>query len=105
MEECSVALAPPKNMNSNGNEAVSVSAADTAGAQGKKKCKMSTEKICILSVFVVLVVLIVIDSSTTGYIEEVASDFLDWMKQNPILGVFAFIAIYAVATGLFSVLR
>mmetsp|Transcript_12024 Transcript_12024/g.18147 ORF Transcript_12024/g.18147 Transcript_12024/m.18147 type:complete len:349 (-) Transcript_12024:104-1150(-) len=101
VEECSVALASPTNINSNGDEPDSVSLADTAEARGKKKCKMSTEKICILSVFVVLVVLIVIDSSTTGYVEEGASDFLDWMKQNPILGVFAFIAIYAVATVLF----
>lgn len=104
-EECSVVLGFSSDMptelrsNTDTNHHDAGSVSNTAEAYGKKRCNISTDKLYILSVFAMLIILIVIDSSTTGYVEEGASDFLDWMKKNPILGVFAFIAIYALATG------
>jgi hypothetical protein len=46
------------------------------------------------------VVFIIVDSATTGYTTDGIRDFLQWIEDNPIPGVFAFTAVYFLATGL-----
>ena len=45
------------------------------------------------------VVFIIVDSATTGYTTDGIRDFLQWIEDNPLPGVFAFIAVYFLATG------
>eukprot|EP00978_Attheya_sp_CCMP212_P009912 scaffold23644_cov53-Attheya_sp.AAC.4 len=45
------------------------------------------------------VVFIIVDSATTGYTTDGIRDFLQWIEDNPIPGVFAFTAVYFLATG------
>mmetsp|Transcript_26005 Transcript_26005/g.38428 ORF Transcript_26005/g.38428 Transcript_26005/m.38428 type:complete len:315 (-) Transcript_26005:74-1018(-) len=51
--------------------------------------------------FLVFIILIIVDSTTTRFIASSINGFLEWIESHPILGLFGFIAIYVVCTVLF----
>jgi len=51
--------------------------------------------------FIGLVIFVIIDYQTNGYVRDFISNFLVWVESNPAKGVFAFMAVYIVATVLF----
>ena len=46
---------------------------------------------------------IIIDSAKYGYTKSLANDFFTWLSDNPGIGTFAFIVIYAIATAILFV--
>lgn len=44
------------------------------------------------------VIFVIVDAATTGYTQDVVTGFLDWIEDNPVAGLFAFVAVYCVAT-------
>jgi len=63
--------------------------------------KTSTKKIAIAIILTCLISLVIIDSLTNQYIKQGIDAFLEWIENNPIPGVFAFIFVYFIATVLF----
>ena len=58
-------------------------------------------KIIVAILFVTVIILIVIDSFTTQHIKTAFQSFLQWMETHQVAGVFAFMAVYFLATVLF----
>jgi hypothetical protein len=56
----------------------------------------------VLTLFLVgILAFVIIDSFTNQYIEGILVGFINWIKENPSLGVLAVILVYIVATVLF----
>jgi hypothetical protein len=60
-------------------------------------CKKSIFAILLIAI----IVFIVADSLTTGYVRSAISAFLEWIEANPGAGILAFILVYFAATVLF----
>lgn len=52
-------------------------------------------------VFFAFVVFVIVDSATNMHALGAVHEFLEWVEQNPVSGVFAFVIVYFVATVLF----
>lgn len=52
-------------------------------------------------VLVGIIIFVIVDSLTNGYVRTGFEIFLQWIENNPIAGVFAFMAVYFAATVLF----
>lgn len=59
------------------------------------------KKISIGLVFVCLIVFIIADSLTNRYVATGIQSFLQWFEDNPVAGLFVFMAVYFLATVLF----
>ena len=64
--------------------------------------KIPPAKIITALAFIGLVIFVIIDYQTNGYVRDFISNFLVWVESNPAKGVFAFMAVYIVATGEFK---
>jgi len=60
------------------------------------------QKIAVGFVLVSFIVFVVVDSLTNKYVKQGIDIFLQWIENNPIPGVFAFMGVYFVATGEFT---
>mmetsp|Transcript_739 Transcript_739/g.1098 ORF Transcript_739/g.1098 Transcript_739/m.1098 type:complete len:292 (-) Transcript_739:351-1226(-) len=59
------------------------------------------KKILIAVILVALITFVIVDSLTNQYVKQLVEDFLAWIENNPVAGVFAFIGVYFLATVLF----
>lgn len=62
---------------------------------------LHTKKIITAITLVCIISLVIIDSLTNQCIKQGIDIFLEWIENNPIPGVFAFIVVYFIATVLF----
>lgn len=67
-------------------------------AAKKKACYKKTFFALIIVGFIAYVIA---DSLTTGHVSGAVQDFLAWIEENPVIGIFAFIGVYFVATVFF----
>ena len=72
---------------------------DTGSTKERRRLRIKRVAVCLL--LLGLVVFIIIDSSTTGYVRSGINIFLDWTKENPVPGWFVFTLVYFLATVLF----
>ena len=70
---------------------------DELAARKRARCK----KITIALIFVGLIVFIIVDSLTNRYVATGIQSFLQWLENNPVAGLFGFMAVYFLATVLF----
>uniref|UniRef100_A0A7S2Y1P9 VTT domain-containing protein n=1 Tax=Fibrocapsa japonica TaxID=94617 RepID=A0A7S2Y1P9_9STRA len=70
---------------------------DTGASKGKKE---KIRKLCLGLVLVGLIIYVIVDYSvpSLGNVNIVLSDFLAWVEDNPIEGVFAFACVYMFCT-------
>lgn len=72
-----------------------------------KEVKACTDKRALLNKIIVglvlvgLIVFIIVDSVTHGFVKGAIEGLLQWIEENPIRGLFVFMAVYFVATVLF----
>lgn len=52
-------------------------------------------------IIVAFIAYVIADSLTTGNVSTAVKDFLAWIEENPVIGIFAFIGVYFVATVFF----
>ena len=72
---------------------------DASNSNNKWKCTYSTiKKISIGLVLLGLIIYVIIDSLTTKNLQSIIIEFLNWVEQNPIYGVLAFVLVYVVCT-------
>ncbi|KAL3937441.1 MAG: hypothetical protein SGBAC_007452 [Bacillariaceae sp.] len=67
-------------------------------AAKKKACY---KKAFIAVIVVAFITYVIVDSLTTGHVTGAVEDFLAWIEDNPVSGIFAFIGVYFVATVFF----
>lgn len=67
----------------------------------ERKSFCSPSKLIIGLLLVGFIVFVVIDSLTTGYVTSAVQDFLEWVEENPVAGIFLFIIAYFIATVFF----
>jgi len=60
-----------------------------------------TKKIVLAIILLGLIAFVVADSLTNKYVKQGIDIFLQWIQDNPIPGVFAFMGVYFIATVLF----
>jgi len=60
-----------------------------------------TKKIVVAVIMVILIGGVIIDSFTKQFVKNGIDEFLEWIEENAITGVFAFAGVYFVATVLF----
>ena len=60
---------------------------------------LHTKKIITAITLVCIISLVIIDSLTNQCIKQGIDIFLEWIENNSIPGVFAFIVVYFIATG------
>lgn len=63
--------------------------------------KKNITKILLASIVIGFIVYVIIDTQGDNNIRRISQDFLQWVQDNPGLGVFAFIGVYFLATVLF----
>ena len=65
--------------------------------------RKSLTRLFIASLILAFIIYVVIDSSSSGNkdIASISSEFLSWVEDHPVIGVFAVIGVYTVATILF----
>ena len=68
--------------------------------QARRRCAFY-QKIVIALVLVGIIVFVIVDSLTNGYVRDGVNTFLEWIQANPGPGVVAFAIVYFVATVLF----
>ena len=68
--------------------------------QARRKCAFY-QKIVIALVLVGIIVFVIVDSLTNGYVRDGVNTFLEWIQANPGPGVVVFAIVYFVATVLF----
>mmetsp|Transcript_43471 Transcript_43471/g.105381 ORF Transcript_43471/g.105381 Transcript_43471/m.105381 type:complete len:397 (+) Transcript_43471:275-1465(+) len=68
--------------------------------QARRKCAFY-QKLIIALVLVGIIVFVIIDSLTNGYVRDGVNTFLEWIQANPGPGVVVFAIVYFVATVLF----
>ena len=59
------------------------------------------KKAAIAIILVGFISFVIADSLTNGYVKDSIDSFLEWIEDNPAAGIFAFMAVYFVATVLF----
>ena len=59
------------------------------------------KKALVAVILLAFIAFVVADSLTNGYVGSAITTFLEWIEENPILGLFVFMAVYFVATVLF----
>jgi uncharacterized membrane protein YdjX (TVP38/TMEM64 family) len=67
----------------------------------EKKKFCSTSKIIIGIFLAALIAFVIVDSLTTRYLTDAVQDFLEWIEDNPVAGIFLFIIVYFIATVFF----
>lgn len=65
------------------------------------KRKACYKKTFFAVIIVAFIAYVIADSLTTGHVTGAVKDFLAWIEENPVIGIFAFIGVYFVATVLF----
>lgn len=107
-EESTLPIEPPTAMMVNEPDAehADESSMDNSGGDeattDKEQQKLAFYiKIGVGLMFVALIVFLIVDSTNKMYIVHAMQDFLHWVEDNPVEGIFAFIIVYFVATILF----
>jgi len=59
------------------------------------------KKLLVAFVLLGFIVYVIVDSVTVGNVRRFITNFLEWIEENPIPGLFAFMLVYFVATVLF----
>jgi uncharacterized membrane protein YdjX (TVP38/TMEM64 family) len=73
----------------------------TEDTEEEKKKFCSTSKIIIGIFLAALIAFVIVDSLTTRYLTDAVQDFLEWIEDNPVAGIFLFIIVYFIATVFF----
>ena len=58
-----------------------------------------TKKIVVAVIMAILIGGVIVDSFTEQFVKNGIEDFLEWIEENAVAGVFAFTGVYFVATG------
>lgn len=58
-------------------------------------------RITLLLCLIGFIIFVIIDSQRDQYLRRISQSFLEWVEQNPVAGIFSFVAVYFVATVLF----
>ncbi|CAJ1962322.1 unnamed protein product [Cylindrotheca closterium] len=103
------------NNNNNNNEDVTIPSgveeqmttpAEQENAPLTPEEEAAKKKACYKKAFIAVIVVafiayVIADSLTTGHVTGAVEDFLAWIEDNPVAGIFAFIGVYFVATVFF----
>ncbi|KAL3937440.1 MAG: hypothetical protein SGBAC_007451 [Bacillariaceae sp.] len=88
------------------NKDVSVSSGEDDNIPPTPEEEAAKKKSCYKKLFFAIIIVafigyVIADSLTTKHVQTAVEDFLAWIEDNPIVGIFAFIGVYFVATILF----
>ena len=89
-----------RDANSSSGEDDHILDEDPEAAAARKKAR--TKKIVIGLILLGIVIYIIVDSTTNRYVAQGIQIFLKWFEDNPVAGLFAFMGVYFLATGEFS---
>ena len=57
-----------------------------------------TKKIVLGLLFLGFIVFVIVDSTTTRHLRQGIENFLEWIENNAVPGIFSFMAVYSIAT-------
>jgi len=80
------------------NENVDQENAPLTPEEEAAKKKACYKKLIFAVILVAFIAYVIADSLTTKHVAGVVEDFLAWVEENPVAGLFAFIGVYFVAT-------
>jgi uncharacterized membrane protein YdjX (TVP38/TMEM64 family) len=78
-----------------------VESQDVASSPSRRLNSAAIQRIIVGLVLVGVIIFVIVDSLTNGYVRSGFETFLTWIESNPTAGVFAFMGVYFVATVLF----
>ena len=58
-------------------------------------------KLALFMLLVGFIIFVVIDSQREQHLKNISQAFLQWVEKNPVAGIFSFIGVYFVATGIY----
>lgn len=90
--------------NTNGHESMALTApTESTETNASAKWRKLAVRILVASLIISFIVYAIIDASPNGdkNISRISREFLQWVEENPTIGVLAFIGVYVVATVLF----
>ena len=95
----------PKNSDGNDTHQVDVEEGSKGDAdenqveEDEPKDRAGCYKKLILGLLLLgFIIFVIVDTQTNNYVRDVIFAFLEWIEQNVVAGVFAFMAVYFVAT-------
>jgi hypothetical protein len=90
------------NINTTTTTAAASDATTTPTSCSKRLCqRKNIIRICLFSILLGFILFVIIDTQQNQYVKQITQDFLSWVEEHPLEGIFSFIGVYFIATGKF----